>query len=92
MTGEDRKISELTQKEFKDLMRAVVHEVLEDAGIPIGEKDERAQAREDFRYLRQLRVAYDSTVKVVGRTIVMSFVAATFGIMTWIVTNFLVNK
>jgi hypothetical protein len=66
---------DLTTDEFENLIRGAVRKELHDAGLRI-DGDHQDAAREDFRFLRKLRVSFESTSSRVGMTIVLIIAGA----------------
>lgn len=56
-------------EEQLDQMRGVLNDVLADAGLRVNEPHDQDAAREDFRFIRRLRLAWDSAGKKVGNAV-----------------------
>jgi hypothetical protein len=70
-------------------LRAVFRDELADAGLRIDEPEHVDDAREDFRFLRRLRVNYDNAAKKVGNSIIMAIIGVVgvivaLGFWSWI--------
>lgn len=70
-------------------MREAMRQVLTDAGLRLDDTDQQFEAREDFRFLRRLRISWDGASKKVGGAILggaIIIVAAIMvaGFWTWI--------
>jgi hypothetical protein len=63
-------LTDLTVDEFQDLLRKTVREELHDAGLRI-DGDHQEAAREDFRFLRRLRMSFEATASRVGMAVVL---------------------
>lgn len=87
-----RKISDLTVSEFNEAVRDAVAEAFKDVGVPIEDKEDRKAAQADFLYLRKLRTTFDAAAATVGKSIITGFVIVFVGIVSWLLTNFVVNK
>jgi hypothetical protein len=73
-------------------MRSVFREELSNAGLRLDEPDQVDQAREDFRFLRRWRLAWDSAAKRVGNSVLVAIVALFLvifgaGFWAWISTK-----
>lgn len=66
-------------------LRAVFREELGDAGLRIDGPDHVDAAREDFRWLRKMRMAVEGTASKVGMAVIL---AVTSGILYLIVQGF----
>jgi len=70
-------------------LRAAFREELAAAGLRIDEPQHVDDAREDFRFLRRLRLNYDSAAKKVGSSVLMAVIGiagviAALGFWQWI--------
>ena len=62
-------------------MRELFSEVLADAGLRVDEPDHQDAAREDFRFLRRLRLAWDGGVNRVGNAVMLAVLGILFAII-----------
>lgn len=62
-------------------MRALFADVLADAGLRVDEPDHQDAAREDFRFLRRLRLAWDGGVNKAGNAVMMAALGILFAII-----------
>ena len=67
--------------QLTDAIRVAVREELADAGLRIDDIDHQDAAKEDFRFLRRLRVGLDGVAGKIGWAII----AAILGSVIWIV-------
>ncbi len=59
----------LSRDELKQLMREAVREEFDHVGISVGETDHVLAAREDFRWLRKTRMAFDKSAGIIGKVV-----------------------
>lgn len=69
-------------------IRAVFREELADAGIRLDSADHQDEAREDFRFLRRLRLGMDGTASKIGWLVIAAIVGGfiwlvNLGLNTW---------
>lgn len=93
---QSRMITELVDKVGRgftdhqlDQIRAAMREELSDAGLRLDGPDHQDEAREDFRFLRRLRLTWDGTAKRVGTAVLTALIAIAFiifgsGFWQWI--------
>jgi hypothetical protein len=70
-------------------LRAVMVDVLGDAGLRLDEAEHEDEAREDFRFLRRFRKAFDGASTQVGRSLLMALIGVvaviiSLGFWQWI--------
>lgn len=90
---QSRMITELVDKVGKGFteqqlgqIRDAMREELSDAGLRLDNPDNQDEAREDFRFLRKLRRAFDGISTQVGRSILLGFIgvmAVIIGLGFW---------
>ena len=74
------------------VVKAAVREELADAGLRLDGSEHQDEAREDFRFLRRLRIGWDRTAAsignwvLVGVLVVVGSIIAT-GFWTWITSG-----
>lgn len=73
----------MTADELETLIRKAVRDELDAAGLRIDEPEARDAAREDFRFLRKMRNAFDGAASKIGYTILLALV----GGVIWLVTQ-----
>jgi hypothetical protein len=56
-------------------LRSIMTDVLADAGLRVDAADQQDEAREDFRFLRRMRLTWDGTVKKVGTAVLLGLIA-----------------
>lgn len=56
-------------------VRTAVREELADAGLRLDTGDHQADAREDFRFIRRLRLSWDGAVSKIGNAVLISIIA-----------------
>ncbi|MBS7699140.1 MULTISPECIES: hypothetical protein [unclassified Chelatococcus] len=70
----------------KDELRAIVQEAVKDAlhdmGLRADEPAHIDEAREDFRFIRRLRKAVDSTASKIGTAIILALVGGLITLLT----------
>ena len=66
----------MTPDELRDLIRESVRAELDHVGLMVEDADHVTEAREDFRFMRRLRLAIDKASGIVGKLIVTSIVVA----------------
>lgn len=76
-------------QEQLEQLRIAFREELADAGLRIDGPEHVDDAREDFRFLRRLRMNYDGAARKVGNSILMGAIAvvgviAVLGFWSWI--------
>lgn len=59
----------ISKEELREMMERAVQRGLEDAGLYIEDAKQREAARDDFRFLRRLRLAADGVAAKVGYTV-----------------------
>lgn len=69
-------------------LRQVMREELADAGLRLDGPDHQDAAREDFRFLRRLRIGIDSVAAKIGWAIILAIVSGTIwvfnqGLQIW---------
>lgn len=52
-------------------LRSIMTDVLADAGLRVDAAEQQDQAREDFRFLRRFRLAWDGAAKKVGNSMLL---------------------
>ncbi|MGT3569110.1 hypothetical protein ACVQH5_29345 [Klebsiella pneumoniae] len=72
----------MTEDELINVVRAAVRAEFSAAGIRVDDAEDQDEAREDFRFLRRLRVRADSVSKNVGMAVIMAVILAALG-MLW---------
>ena len=55
-------------------LRAVMVDVLGDAGLRLDETEHEDEAREDFRFLRKLRKSFDGASTQIGRSLLLGLI------------------
>lgn len=65
-------LSDLTVDQFQTMLRQTVREELHDAGLRLDGVDHQDAAREDFRFLRKLRVSTESASSKVGMAVILA--------------------
>jgi len=90
---QSRMITELVDKVGKGFtdqqlaqIRDAMREELSDAGLRLDNADNQDEAREDFRFLRRLRKAFDGISTQVGRSVLLGFIgvaAVIIGLGFW---------
>ena len=78
----DRQLPTLTADELEALIRKAVRKELSAAGIRLDEPEHQDQAREDFRFLRRLRMTFDGASAKIGGALIL----AIFGGLVWLLT------
>ena len=66
-----RSVPTMTADELKTLIREAVREEFEDAGLRVDAEHQYA-AREDFRFLRKMRNAFDGAASKIGYTVLVA--------------------
>lgn len=61
--------------QLTDAIRHAVREELADAGLRLDGEAHQDAAKEDFRFLRNLRKTWDGAVSKVGNAVLLAFVA-----------------
>ena len=56
-------------------IRAAFREELADAGLRLDDATHQDEAREDFRFLRRLRISWDGAVNQVGNAVLLALIA-----------------
>lgn len=72
----------MTEDELINVVRAAVRAEFSAAGIRVDDAEDQDEAREDFRFLRRLRVRADSVSKNVGMAVIIAVILAALG-MLW---------
>lgn len=62
-------------------LRAVMVDVLGDAGLRLDDADHQGEAREDFRFLRGLRNLKDGVATKIGNAIITALIVIAFAIV-----------
>lgn len=62
-------------------LRAVMVDVLADAGLRLDDVDHQGEAREDFRFLRGLRQMKDGVARKIGNAIITALIVVAFAII-----------
>lgn len=70
-------------------LRSAFREELADAGLRLDDAKQQDEAREDFRFLRRLRKAWDGTAKKIGNAVLAALIVIggaiiASGFWTWI--------
>ena len=53
-------------REEQETIREAIREELKDAGLTLGDKEDNRAAAEDFRFLRSIRIKFESASAKVG--------------------------
>jgi hypothetical protein len=64
-----RRLGVIDKDELAEIVGATVRRELEAAGLVIHDADHRADAREDFAFLRKYRLRFDRMANIIGKTI-----------------------
>ena len=77
-----------TEQQLKQI-RAAMREELSDAGLRLDGPDHQDEAREDFRFLRRLRLTWNGTSNKIGGAVLTALIAIAFiifgsGFWQWI--------
>ena len=64
-------------------IRAAVREELADAGLRLDDSDHQDAAKEDFRFLRRLRIGLDGVASKIGWAIIAAIISG----MLWLVNS-----
>jgi hypothetical protein len=64
-------VADLSVEQFQALLRQTVREELSDAGLRIDSETHQDAAREDFRFLRRLRISTESASSRVGMAVIL---------------------
>lgn len=91
-SGYDPEVYTVTRAELKAAVKEAVHEAFEDVGLPIADKDDRAEAREDFRSVRRWRRSFDAVASTVGRTVIVVTVGGFATVIAWLLKVFVVKQ
>lgn len=78
-----RRLPPMTADELETLVRKAVRDELDAAGLRVDEPEARDAAREDFRFLRRMRHAFDGAASKIGYAILLG---VTSGII-WLFTQ-----
>ncbi len=60
----------ISRDELSAMMERAVQRGLADAGLFIEDSEDRQEAREDFRFVRRLRRAFDGAASKIGYTVI----------------------
>lgn len=63
----------MTADELEALIRKAVRDEFSASGLRVDEPEHQYQAREDFRFLRKMRGAFDGAASKIGYTILTAF-------------------
>jgi hypothetical protein len=63
-------IISISPEELEARMLRAAKRALDDAGLSLEDKEDRAEAREDFRFLRRLRKAVDGVAAKIGYAVI----------------------
>jgi hypothetical protein len=86
LTGIVERIGKGFTDEQIDQIRTAFRQELAEAGLRLDEPEHQDAAREDFRFVRRLRLAWDGAVKKVGNAVLLAIVgvvAVIFGLGFW---------
>lgn len=78
--------SHLTPEQLTQIVRSAVREEMADGGLRLDGEIHQDAAKEDFRFLRNLRKTWDGAVSKIGNAVLISVVAVTgtiFGLGFW---------
>lgn len=89
ITEHVEKVGKGFSEEQLDQLRQLFREELANAGLRIDEPEHQDAAREDFRFLRRLRLAWDAAGQRVGNAVLLAFVGVLatiigLGFWTWL--------
>lgn len=73
-------VSQMTEDELAGVVRAAVRAEFETAGLRVEDPDDRDEAREDFRFVRRARRAFDGASSKIGGALIL----AVFGGLLWL--------
>jgi len=68
---------------IRDAIRVAVREELADAGLRLDDSDHQDAAKEDFRFLRRLRIGLDGVAAKIGWAIIAAIISG----MLWLVNS-----
>src|SRR5689334_19122671 len=73
-------------------IRAAFRQELADAGLRLDDAEHQDLAREDFRFLRRLRISWDGAVNQVGNAVLLALIAVGgtivgLGFWAWLAGN-----
>lgn len=69
--------------QLTDAIRAAVREELAEAGLRLDDSDHQDAAKEDFRFLRRLRIGLDGVAAKIGWAIIAAIISG----MLWLVNS-----
>lgn len=85
---QSRMITELVAKVSKGFtpeqvgqIRTAFREELADAGLRLDDANHQDEAREDFRFLRRLRISWDGAAKKIGNGVLAALITVAIGII-----------
>lgn len=70
-------------EQLENIMRRTVREEMASAGLRIDEAQHQDASREDFRFLRRLRLWVDGTASKIGWLVIAACVGAVMTIFGW---------
>lgn len=70
-----RRVPEMTADELEIIIRKAVRDELNASGLRIDEPDHQQEAREDFRFLRRFRKAFDGAASKIGGTLLVALIS-----------------
>lgn len=70
-------------REEQATIREAIREELKDAGLSLGDKEDNKAAADDFRFLRSIRVKFESASAKVGGAVILAVV----GGFVWLVVE-----
>lgn len=76
-----RNLPAMTPEELKRLIREAVREEFHDAGLRVDAEHQDA-AREDFRFLRKMRNAFDGAAAKIGYTVLLAIFAGVMWLLS----------
>jgi len=78
--------SHLTPEQLTEIVRSAVREEMADSGLRLDGEIHQDAAKEDFRFLRNLRETWDGSVSKIGNAVLIAVVAIAgtiFGLGFW---------
>ncbi|MBN7755502.1 hypothetical protein JYP46_01580 [Nitratireductor aquimarinus] len=70
-----RRLPPMTDDDLEKLVRKAVRDELNDAGLRLDDANHQFEAREDFRFLRKIRLSFDGASRKVGATVLVAIVS-----------------
>lgn len=87
-----RRLPPMTDEDLISLVRKAVRDELNDAGLRLDDADHQFEAREDFRFIRKLRISFNGASSKIGATVIVALVSGLLWLVWYGIQAILPNR